>query len=112
MLRLRNMRRRCTVDPLPRPRQEHEASSLSQRLLPESHRARSSARQGVKMETHAGKIKFYDGAKGYGFVRADEGDEFFYHITDWAGPVDTLPSPDLRVKFTVVTGKKGLKAGH
>ncbi len=50
------------------------------------------------METHVGKIKFYDGAKGYGFVRAD--------------PVDTLPSPDLRVRFTVVTGKKGLKAGH
>jgi len=66
----------------------------------------------VKMETHVGKIKFYDGAKGYGFVRADEGDEFFYHITDWAGPVDTLPSPDLRVKFSIVTGKKGLKASH
>ena len=63
-------------------------------------------------DSNVGKVKFYDGSKGYGFVKADDGRDFFYHITDWDGPPDTLPSPDLRVRFSVVTGKKGLKASH
>ncbi len=58
-----------------------------------------------------GKIKFYSSEKGYGFIRADNGDEYFYHVTDFADQ-EWRPEADQRVKFNVVTGKRGPKAKY
>lgn len=60
-------------------------------------------------ETKTGKIKFYNGDRGYGFIKCDSGEEFFYHITDLADE-NYRPQSDDRVRFSVVTGKKGPKA--
>jgi len=63
------------------------------------------------VETKQGKIKFYNRDRGYGFIKADDGEEFFYHISDMAQE-GYIPHADERVNFNVVTGKKGLKAGY
>jgi CspA family cold shock protein len=54
-----------------------------------------------------GKVKFYNAAKGFGFIIEDEGgNELFVHQT---GIVDRISENDL-VTYDVVQGKKGLNA--
>lgn len=55
-----------------------------------------------------GKVKFYAGDKGYGFIKS-EGEEFFFHISEVAQE-GYIPKAEDRVKFTVTTGKRGPKA--
>ena len=61
-------------------------------------------------ELQRGKVKFYNADKGYGFIKGDSGQDYFYHISDVADE-DYTPKADDRVKFEVVTGKRGPKAG-
>lgn len=58
-----------------------------------------------------GVVKFFDDAKGFGFVRRDDGDkDVFVHISDLRDSgVKDLGDGD-KVSFTVVDGRKGLKA--
>lgn len=56
-----------------------------------------------------GRIKFYNGEKGYGFLKDDSGQEFFYHITDLEDE-NYRPQPDDKVNFDIANGKRGLKA--
>jgi len=63
----------------------------------------------MMQEVQTGKIKFYNADKGYGFIKGDAGKDYFYHISDMASE-DYTPAADDRVRFNVVTGKKGLKA--
>ena len=59
-------------------------------------------------EIRIGRIKFYNGDKGYGFIKT-EGEEFFFHISDII-PEGYIPKAEDKVKFNVTTGKRGLKA--
>lgn len=55
-----------------------------------------------------GKIKFFDDVRGFGFVLADIGDEYFVHRTDLEAPGRCNTDgrltlvPDERVSFEVV----------
>jgi CspA family cold shock protein len=54
-----------------------------------------------------GTVKFFNEAKGYGFILDDDnGKEIFVHAT---GLIDQINEKD-RVSFEVVEGKKGLNA--
>jgi CspA family cold shock protein len=54
-----------------------------------------------------GRVKFFNDAKGFGFIKDNESEkEFFVHAT---GLVDRIEEND-EVVFEVVEGKRGLNA--
>jgi CspA family cold shock protein len=53
-----------------------------------------------------GVVKFYNEAKGFGFIKEDGGQEIFVHAT---GLQDQIREND-KVTFDVQEGKKGLNA--
>ena len=54
-----------------------------------------------------GKVKFFNNAKGFGFIKADGSDEdIFVHVT---GLIDEIRENDT-VQFEVERGKKGMNA--
>jgi CspA family cold shock protein len=58
-----------------------------------------------------GKVKWFDGKKGYGFIEREEGGDVFVHYTAIKSDKDykTLEQ-GATVEFDVVEGKKGLQA--
>lgn len=56
--------------------------------------------------TRTGKVKFFNEAKGYGFLMQDDGaDEVFFHVHQLVG--DYEPVRDDRVSFTIGKGRDG-----
>jgi len=53
-----------------------------------------------------GKIKFWNDAKGWGFITADDGSEYFVHFSN---TLDKVEKDDV-VEFDVETGPRGPKA--
>ena len=53
-----------------------------------------------------GTVKFFNEAKGFGFIKDEKGEEFFVHAT---GLIDKVRENDV-VTFEVAEGKKGLNA--
>ena len=54
-----------------------------------------------------GLVKFFNNAKGYGFIKEDDSDtEHFVHVT---GLIDSIPEGD-KVEFELKEGNKGLNA--
>ncbi len=58
-----------------------------------------------------GRVKWFDGKKGYGFIEREEGGDVFVHYTAIKSDRDykTLEEGAV-VEFEVVEGKKGLQA--
>lgn len=65
-----------------------------------------------KSGTKTGKVKFYNPAKGFGFIIDDETDqEIFMHATGIASDTSLSSiTSEKRVSFEVIDGKKGLNA--
>ncbi len=53
-----------------------------------------------------GTVKFFNDSKGFGFIKADSGQEIFVHVT---GLKDEVREND-EVTFEVEKGKKGMNA--
>jgi len=53
-----------------------------------------------------GTVKFFNETKGFGFIKGEDGQEIFVHVT---GLIDKIREND-KVVFDVVQGKKGLNA--
>ncbi|MBK7669657.1 MAG: cold shock domain-containing protein [Sphingobacteriaceae bacterium] len=53
-----------------------------------------------------GTVKFFNEAKGFGFIKAEDGQELFVHVT---GLKEEIREND-NVVFEVQEGKKGLNA--
>lgn len=56
-----------------------------------------------------GKVKWFDAAKGFGFLANDDGGEVFIHASALPSGTETL-KPGARVEFGVAQGKRGLQA--
>ena len=53
-----------------------------------------------------GTVKFFNDAKGFGFIKGEDGQEIFVHAT---GLNDTIRENDL-VSYDTETGKRGINA--
>jgi CspA family cold shock protein len=53
-----------------------------------------------------GKVRFFDEAKGYGFIESDEGQQVFLHATNLPEGV-TAVRKGARVEYSVFDGRKG-----
>lgn len=56
-----------------------------------------------------GRVKWYDAAKGYGFVTSDEGGDVFLPKSALPAGVTDLKSGQ-RIEFGIVAGRKGTQA--
>ena len=57
-----------------------------------------------------GKVKWFDGKKGFGFIEQEDGNDVFVHYSNISGSgFKTLEDGDA-VEFDVVEGEKGLQA--
>ena len=56
-----------------------------------------------------GKVKWFSGQKGYGFIEQSEGKDVFVHVTSLAPGVGSL-AEDQTVEFEVAEGQKGPQA--
>lgn len=59
------------------------------------------------MSKNEGKVKFFNSAKGFGFIKDNESQkEYFVHVT---GCVDKITEDD-EVEYELTEGSKGLNA--
>ncbi len=57
-----------------------------------------------------GTVKWFNEAKGYGFIKQDDGPEVFVHYSAIQGEGFRTLSPGEEVEFEVRQGEKGLQA--
>jgi len=61
-------------------------------------------------ERETGTVKWFDNAKGYGFIQRDQGEDVFVHFRAIRGEGFRSLEDGQRVEFTVAQGQKGLQA--
>ena len=59
-----------------------------------------------------GKVKWFNDAKGYGFIERPDGDDVFVHYTAIEGAGFRSLSEGQEVEFEVVDGPKGKQAAN
>jgi len=76
--------------------------------------AQKHTNQGVKKvtEKETGTVKWFNDAKGYGFISREAGEDVFVHHTAIEGEGFRSLKEDQRVEFAVEQGPKGLQAVH
>ena len=60
------------------------------------------------MET--GTVKWFNAAKGFGFIKRDSGDDVFVHFKEIVGEGYKSLNEGDKVSFEVTQGQKGLQA--
>jgi CspA family cold shock protein len=58
----------------------------------------------------AGKVKWFDNKKGYGFIEQEDGKDVFVHYSNITGDGFRSLEDGDAVEFEVVEGDKGLQA--
>lgn len=58
----------------------------------------------------AGTVKWFDNAKGYGFIQRTQGEDVFVHFRQIRGEGYRTLQEGQQVQFSVVQGQKGLQA--
>ena len=61
-------------------------------------------------EQQTGTVKWFNDAKGYGFITRDSGGDVFVHFRSIVGQGRKTLTEGQQVKFTVRQGQKGLQA--
>ena len=61
-------------------------------------------------ERQTGTVKWFNDAKGYGFIAREAGDDVFVHYSAIEGAGFRSLREDQRVEFAVEQGNKGLQA--
>lgn len=57
-----------------------------------------------------GVVKWFNNAKGYGFIQPDQGDDVFVHYSDIVMEGYRSLDEGAHVEFTLIRGEKGLRA--
>jgi cold shock protein len=57
-----------------------------------------------------GTVKWFDNAKGYGFIQRPEGEDVFVHYRAIRGEGYRTLQEGQQVQFNIVQGQKGLQA--
>jgi CspA family cold shock protein len=63
-------------------------------------------------ERIVGTVKWFNAAKGYGFIGRDEGDDVFVHFSAIQADGYRRLNKGQRVEFSVEEGPKGLQAAN
>jgi CspA family cold shock protein len=61
-------------------------------------------------EREIGTVKWFNDAKGYGFIQRQQGDDVFVHFSAIRGDGHRSLKEGQRVEFAVKQGQKGLQA--
>ncbi len=65
------------------------------------------------MSTQTGKVKWFNDAKGFGFITPDTpGDDLFAHFSEIQGSGFKTLVENQKVEFEVKNGPKGLQASN
>jgi len=76
------------------------------------YRFRGSAKRGEHVERLKGTVKWFNNAKGYGFLGRDEGPDVFVHYSAITSEgYKSLQEGD-KVEFEIVQGQKGPQAAN
>jgi len=59
-----------------------------------------------------GTVKWFNDAKGYGFITPEDGEDVFVHFSEIAGEGFRSLSEGMKVEFEITTGPKGKKAAN
>jgi len=59
-----------------------------------------------------GTVKWFNAAKGYGFIQRESGEDVFVHYSSIVGNGYRSLEEGARVSFEVKTGPKGLQAAN
>jgi cold shock protein len=59
-----------------------------------------------------GRVKWFNDAKGYGFIAREDGPDVFVHYTAITGEGFKSLSEGQQVEFEIVEGPKGLQASN
>jgi cold shock protein len=60
----------------------------------------------------SGKVKWFNDAKGFGFITSEQGDDVFVHFSAIQGGGFRSLAEGAAVEFDIVTGPKGLQASN
>jgi len=71
---------------------------------------RKKQKRGTGMQQ--GTVKWFNEAKGFGFITGDDGKDVFVHYSSIQGDGFKVLHENQRVSFDVVDGKKGLAAAN
>ena len=63
-------------------------------------------------EREVGTVKWFNDAKGYGFISREAGEDVFVHYSAIEGDGFRSLREDQQVEFSVEQGPKGLQAVH
>ena len=62
--------------------------------------------------TATGRVKWFNDAKGYGFIAREEGPDVFVHYTSIQGDGFKSHAEGQQVEFDLLEGPKGLQAAN
>src|SRR4249919_1874312 len=93
-----------------------EASSMTRRRSrgtgPRSVKTWRPSKQGRRTMRITGKVKWFNNAKGYGFIERDGGSDVFVHYSAIQGDGFRSLEEGQAVEFEIVDGPKGPQAGN
>jgi CspA family cold shock protein len=73
-------------------------------------RQRNQQLKELRVMVFSGTVKWFNEAKGYGFIKRDDGPDLFVHYTNIVGTGFRTLKEDDKVEFEVSEGPKGLQA--
>jgi len=69
-------------------------------------------KEGLRSMSVVGTVKWFNDAKGYGFIQQENGPDVFVHYSAIQGDGYKSLTEGQRVEFEVVEGEKGPKASN
>src|SRR5215211_238803 len=97
-----------------RPRKHSRSFFVPERSSVSSggHRGTGTGKEGRSTMRITGKVKWFNNAKGYGFIEREGGSDVFVHYSAISGNGFRSLEEGQAVEFEIVDGPKGPQAGN